>query len=163
HLRGQADAAQAAHELTASAGRNRRRPARSRNGGMDMRFRRALRPLAWTLVACTLLTAGWAAFMIADPFAGQPQQELQHQLFRQWQHRGAGPGESAGASGHGAGLPRAAADAIASRAANPDHLKLRTGRPFALIRIPKFGHGWQFAIVQGTALSQLALGPGHVP
>jgi len=128
-----------------------------------MRFRRALRPLAWTLVACILLTAGWAAFMIADPFAGQRQQDLQHQLFRQWQHRSAGPGERAGASGHGAGLPRAAADAIASRAANPDHLTLRKGRPFALIRIPRFGHGWRFAIVQGTALSQLALGPGHVP
>lgn len=128
-----------------------------------MRFRRALRPLAWTLVACTLLTAGWAAFMIADPFAGQRQQDLQHQLFRQWQDRGAAPGERAGAPGHGAGLPRAASDAAASRAANPDHLTLRTGKPFALIRIPKFGQGWQFAIVQGTALSQLALGPGHVP
>ena len=37
-----------------------------------------------------------------------------------------------------------------------------TGQPFALIRIPAFGRHWQFAIVEGTALSQLALGPGHV-
>ncbi|MGA3151845.1 MAG: class E sortase [Streptosporangiaceae bacterium] len=37
------------------------------------------------------------------------------------------------------------------------------GRPFALIRIPRFGRNWQFAIVQGTGLPQLALGPGHVP
>jgi sortase A len=29
--------------------------------------------------------------------------------------------------------------------------------------IPAFGRGWKFAIVQGTGLSQLALGPGHIP
>lgn len=127
-----------------------------------MRFRRALRPLAWTLVACTLLTVGWAAYMIADPFAGQRQQDLQHQLFRQWQGRPAAPGASAGIAGHAAGASRGAPDVTASRAPNPDHLVLRKGRPFALIRIPRFGHDWQFAIVQGTALSQLALGPGHV-
>jgi sortase A len=49
-----------------------------------MRWRRAIRPLAWTLVACVLLTAGWTAFMIADPFAGERQQALQQQLYRQW-------------------------------------------------------------------------------
>jgi sortase A len=40
---------------------------------------------------------------------------------------------------------------------------LVTGEPFAFIRIPRFGRAWRFAIVQGTALAQLALGPGHVP
>ena len=44
---------------------------------------------------------------------------------------------------------------------NPDDLSL--GQPFALLRIPRFGAGWKFAIVQGTGLPQLALGPGHVP
>jgi sortase A len=29
--------------------------------------------------------------------------------------------------------------------------------------VPAFGPHWQFAIVQGTSLGQLALGPGHVP
>lgn len=42
-------------------------------------------------------------------------------------------------------------------------LHLVTGQPFAFIRIPRFGRGWRFAIVQGTGLPQLALGPGHVP
>ena len=32
-----------------------------------------------------------------------------------------------------------------------------------MIRIPRFGAKWQFAVVQGTGLPQLALGPGHVP
>ena len=42
-------------------------------------------------------------------------------------------------------------------------LHLVTGQPFAFIRIPRFGQTWRFAIVQGTGLAQLALGPGHVP
>ena len=37
------------------------------------------------------------------------------------------------------------------------------GKPFALLRIPQLGSSWQFAVVQGTGLSQLALGPGHEP
>lgn len=41
------------------------------------------------------------------------------------------------------------------------HLAL--GHPFAFLRIPRFGRHWRFAIVQGTGLPQLALGPGHVP
>jgi sortase A len=38
----------------------------------------------------------------------------------------------------------------------------RTGQPFATIRVPAFGANWQFSIVEGTALPQLATGPGHV-
>ncbi len=41
--------------------------------------------------------------------------------------------------------------------------QLALGQPFAFIRIPSFGPHWRFAVVQGTGLSQLALGPGHVP
>jgi sortase A len=41
----------------------------------------------------------------------------------------------------------------------PDDLTL--GKPFALLRIPQLGSSWQFAVVQGTGLSQLALAPGH--
>src|SRR6266516_5933057 len=53
----------------------------------------------------------------------------------------------------------------AHRGARPpaDQLHLVTGKPFAFIRIPRFGAKWRFAIVQGTGLPQLALGPGHVP
>jgi sortase A len=40
---------------------------------------------------------------------------------------------------------------------------LTLGQPFAFIRIPSFGRHWRFTIVQGTGLTQLALGPGHVP
>lgn len=134
-----------------------------------MRWRRALKPLAWTLVACVLLTVGWAGFMIGDPFAGQRQQALQQQLHRQWQARD-GHAPAAGRrdkhayrhDGQQGRLTddRSGAGAARARSAAPG---LATGQPFALLRIPAFGQGWKFAIVQGTGLGQLALGPGHVP
>lgn len=40
---------------------------------------------------------------------------------------------------------------------------LAFGHSFALIKIPAFGSQWQFAVVQGSGLPELALGPGHVP
>ena len=48
-------------------------------------------------------------------------------------------------------------------AARPDLIHLVTGQPFAFIRIPAFGAHWRFTIVQGTALAQLNVSPGHVP
>ena len=44
-----------------------------------------------------------------------------------------------------------------------DPADLGLGQPFALMRIPRLGRSWEFAVVQGTGLPQLALGPGHVP
>jgi sortase A len=44
----------------------------------------------------------------------------------------------------------------------PDPIHLVLGKPFAFIEIPRFGKHWRFAIVEGTGLPQLALGPGHV-
>ena len=116
-----------------------------------MRLRAGFKPLAWTLLACVLFSAGWAAFVITDPFAGHRQQVLQQQLRQQWRaaaqprHKQASQAELTGRSWH------------------PDQLRLVTGQPFALIRVPAFGPRWRFAIVQGSSLSQLALGPGHVP
>lgn len=111
-----------------------------------MHIRAAVKPLLWTLLACVLFSAGWAAYMITDPFASHRQQALQQHLFQQW---------------HTKPQPRQAK--LTGAAWHPDHLRLVTGQPFALIRVPAFGPHWQFAIVQGTSLPQLALGPGHVP
>jgi sortase A len=105
-----------------------------------MRIGRAWLPLAWTLLACVLVTAVWAGFTLADPLAGRRQQALQHSLHQQWQ----------------------TAPAAHRAQPHPDRIRLVTGRPFALMRVPAFGRKWQFAIVEGTSLRQLALGPGHV-
>jgi sortase A len=47
--------------------------------------------------------------------------------------------------------------------AGPEQFNVATGQPFALITIPAFGPHWRFTLIQGTALAQLDLSPGHVP
>jgi sortase A len=46
---------------------------------------------------------------------------------------------------------------------DPDPIHPVLGKPFAFIEIPRLGRHWRFAIIEGTGLPQLALGPGHVP
>ena len=92
------------------------------------------------LVTLGVLVLGFLAYMYwgtAMREAGA-QQALTRELGRQWS---AGPSLTALTS--------------------PGDLAL--GKPFALIRIPSLGASWQFAVVQGTGLPELALGPGHVP
>jgi sortase A len=48
-------------------------------------------------------------------------------------------------------------------AASPERFDVATGQPFAFITIPAFGPRWRFTLIQGTALAQLDLSPGHVP
>jgi sortase A len=45
----------------------------------------------------------------------------------------------------------------------PERFDVGTGQPFAFITIPAFGANWKFTLIQGTALAQLNLSPGHVP
>lgn len=47
--------------------------------------------------------------------------------------------------------------------ASPEQFDVATGQPFAFITIPAFGPHWRFTLIQGTALAQLDLSPGHVP
>src|SRR5262249_12638703 len=76
-----------------------------RLSGAAMQWRRAVKPLAWTLVACVLLTAGWAAFMITDPLASSRQDAVQDKLYHQWrkpaQDTAAHGGSSSGGSSSG--------------------------------------------------------------
>ncbi|HEU5416660.1 MAG TPA: sortase [Streptosporangiaceae bacterium] len=155
-----------------------------------MQWRRAVKPLAWTLVACVLATAAWAAFMITDPLAGSRQDAVQDKLYHQWQRpaqdtaaggggnggsaadRGAGDGSGSRGSAAHRSVSGTAAGGTGDRpgsgrsgytGASPDGIRPRTGQPFAMMRVPAFGKDWKFAIVEGTSLRQLALGPGHVP
>jgi len=76
--------------------------------------------------------------------AGSAQHQLSSELNQQWANVSTG--------GHRAARP-----------AQPEQLALVTGQPFAYIRIPAFGGRWRFTIIQGTALAQLNVSPGHVP
>jgi sortase A len=44
-----------------------------------------------------------------------------------------------------------------------DRITVTVGEPFAFLRIPAFGARWRFTIIEGTALAQLNVSPGHVP
>ena len=46
--------------------------------------------------------------------------------------------------------------------ASPEQFDVATGQPFAFITIPAFGPHWRFTLIQGTALAQLNVSPGHV-
>jgi sortase A len=72
--------------------------------------------------------------------ASNAQRSLADQLNQAWAHPGSNPFDF-----------------------GPDSLHLVTGQPFAFIEIPAFGKSWKFTIVQGTALAQLNVSPGHVP
>jgi sortase A len=44
----------------------------------------------------------------------------------------------------------------------PERYDPGTGQPFAFIEIPAFGQTWKFTLIEGTALAQLNVSPGHV-
>ena len=110
--------------------------------------RRALVLLATALIASGLVVAGIAAYKVVDPQAPARQQALQQQLVTGWQ---AAPRPAA---------PRPAAPR--PTASSPPVVQVRTGQPFALLRIPALGRNWKFAVVEGASLAQLSTGPGHV-
>jgi sortase A len=78
--------------------------------------------------------AGIDAYRVIDPLAPAREHALQQQLEKQWR----------------------------SAPAAAPVLRVRTGRPFAMLRIPALGRDWKFAVIEGASLAQLATGPGHV-
>lgn len=103
-------------------------------------LRKAMALLAGALIAAGLVVAGVTAYKVIDPLAPAREQALQHQLQTQW--------KSAPQQG--------------SAAASVPTVTVRTGRAFALLRIPALGRDWKFAVVEGATLAQLSTGPGHV-
>lgn len=101
--------------------------------------RKAMALLAGALVAAGLVVAGITAYRVIDPQAPAREQALQQQLATQWK-----------------------APAPQPQAGRVPVVKVETGRPFALLRIPALGRDWKFAVVEGATLAQLSTGPGHV-
>jgi sortase A len=114
----------------------------TRGGGLlDLTARHLLLPAATLSIAAGLALLSYTGYQVWDPGAQRAQSQLIGGLSRQWaQH----PARARGIA-----------------AVRP--IALVTGQPFAVLRIPAFGARWRFAVVEGTALTQLALGPGHVP
>jgi sortase A len=100
--------------------------------------------LAAALIGAGLAVAGIDAYRVIDPLAPAREHALQQQLEKEWRSAPAGSAKAA----------------KAAKAAPALHV--RTGRPFAMLRIPALGRDWKFAVVEGASLAQLATGPGHV-
>lgn len=71
------------------------------------------------------------------------QRQLTGELNQQWRQQAPARGDAIDASG--------------------EQFNLTTGEPFAFITIPAFGAHWRFTLIQGTAMAQLDVSPGHVP
>jgi sortase A len=104
---------------------------------MMSRKRKGVALLAAVLIGAGLVVAGITAYRVIDPLAPARERALQQELERQWR----------------AAPPAAAAAPV---------LRVKAGKPFAMLRIPALGRDWKFAVVEGTSLAQLATGPGHV-
>ena len=109
-------------------------------------MRTVIRGLGELLVTAGVVVLLFVAYLMWGTAlrAGDAQHQLSGQLNQQW------------ASGAGGGAGRAA------RSPRADQITLTTGQPFAFIRIPAFGPHWRFTIIQGAALAQLNVSPGHV-
>jgi sortase A len=109
---------------------------------------RVLKILAWVsgLAGCALLLYG--GFRVWDPFAAQRQHALIGDLYHQWsQPSQVQPSQASQPSECSGSVPQ---------------VRPAVGKPFALLRIPRFGPDWKFSIVEGATLAQLSGGPGHV-
>ena len=52
---------------------------------------------------------------------------------------------------------------VRAGASTPAASRAAHGKPFAELRIPRFGDDWRWAVVEGTDAAALELGPGHYP
>ena len=101
------------------------------------------------LIVAGLALGGLVAWTVADPLAGHRQHALQQELQHTWAAQKPVPAVSQ------------PVPAISGACADPPQ-RLTPSQPFALMTIPAFGPRWKFAVVEGTTLTQLALGPGHI-
>lgn len=112
-----------------------------RGGGLSRGLRLALRGLgevALTIGAVLLLFVVYQLFY-TNLEANRAQDRVRDELLRSWQpSQGDEPGT---------GKPT----------------RVRLGRGFALMRIPRLGATWEKPIIQGVRLSDLAKGVGHEP
>jgi sortase A len=111
-------------------------------------MRQTLRVIGEVLLTVGAITLLFAAYLLwgSGMRAASAQREFANELNEQWSRT---PHSAIRAHGE-------VIDML------PEQFHVVTGQPFAFIRIPAFGAGWQFTLIQGTALAQLNVSPGHV-
>jgi len=111
---------------------------------MDGVVRQAIRAAGEVLLTVGLVGLLFIGYLVwgTGLRAASAQRALSSELNQQWQRPG----------GRG--------DAFGARA---EQFDVATGQPFAFVKVPAFGQQWRFTLIQGTALAQLNVSPGHVP
>jgi sortase A len=117
----------------------------------------ARRGRAVRLIAGCLIVAGaglllYTGYKVWDPFAGARQRAAQTALTRSWGQLPALPAPPTATS----------RPVVAPALCVGPNSDIPVGQVFAIIQIPAFGPAWKFTIIQGTTLTQLATGPGHI-
>lgn len=122
------------------------------------------RALAVGLVVCGLGAMSWQ--WLSDPVSSLRTEQAQSKLLRQVPDAGSGAAPRAGDSG----AARAASAADAGRTdARGNHSResgaraADSGAALAVMRIPRFGPEWRWAVSEGVSQRVLADGPGHYP
>ncbi|MFG2246492.1 class E sortase [Spirillospora sp. NPDC048823] len=118
-------------------------------------MRTVLRGLAEALVTAGLLLAlfvGYLAWGTGQYTRGQ-QGGLQDDLERKWSATRA---RQAAAAGAGSG--RGGSGAAAKKTPVPAE-----GEALAILRVPRFGASYRYAVIEGVGVEDLRRGPGHYP
>src|ERR1700678_1379249 len=120
-------------------------------------MRQSLRATGEVLLTAGVITLLFVCYLVwgSGMRAASAQRAFASELNSEWAHA-ALPGGPGGPGGSKTSL-------AASQPALPERFDAATGQPFAFIQIPAFGKSWRFALIEGTALAQLNVSPGHVP
>jgi sortase A len=110
-------------------------------------MKRIVTVIASLCLLAGLLVLGVGIYKAVDPFAGSRQANAQRNLVHSWPSPTADPPSVSTAANSTACVPKTHA---------------KPGQVFALIQIPAFGRDWKFTVIEGTTLTQLATGPGHI-
>lgn len=114
------------------------------------------------LIAGFLIIAGLGLLLVTgykvwDPFAGAREHAAQEALTQSWGSLPALQGPATAT-----GKPTATAKPATPALCVIPSQQIPVGQVFAFIQIPAFGPSWKFTLIQGTTLTQLATGPGHI-
>jgi sortase A len=125
--------------------------------------RRAVKLIAGCMIVVGASLLLYTGYKVWDPFAGARQHAAQEALTRSWGARPALPGPvTATAKPPAPAKPAATAKPAAPALCVVPSQNIPVGQVFATIQIPAFGPTWKFTVIQGTTLTQLATGPGHI-
>ena len=117
-------------------------------------MRLALRAIGEVLLTVGVITMLFVGYLLwgSGMRTAAAQRQFTSELNREWGWERIPPARPLGHAGQEAAIDIA-----------PERFDVATGQPFAFITIPAFGANWKFTLIQGAALAQLNLSPGHVP